>query len=174
VVPIRVPPLRERPGDITLLTLRFLESSAQRCKKPVRAIAPAAMRALSRYSWPGNVRELQNVIERAVIVAKGDTILDVERFLTGTAERPRVDLSLQFHRAKARVVDEFERAYIAGVLEAHGQGGAGGQARRPRSEEPLGQGRSLWTAQKCRVRGSGACGGSSRRRCCCRQAPGTS
>jgi len=120
VMPIRVPPLRERPSDIPLLATRFLGSSAQRCKKPVRSIAPAAMEALSRYSWPGNVRELQNVIERAVIVAKGDTVLDVERFLTGTAERPRVDLSLQFHRAKARVVEEFERAYIAGVLEAHG------------------------------------------------------
>src|SRR5499425_2704629 len=120
VMPIRVPSLRERPGDIPLLASHFLQESAQRCKKPVRAIAPAAMEALARYSWPGNVRELQNVIERAVIIVKGDTVLDVERFLTGTAERPRVDLSLQFHRAKARVVEEFERAYIAGVLEAHG------------------------------------------------------
>jgi DNA-binding NtrC family response regulator len=120
VMPIRVPPLRERPGDIPLLASRFLESSARRCKKPVRAIAPAAMQSLTRYAWPGNVRELQNVIERAVIVARGDTLLDVERFLAGTAERPRVDLSLQFHQAKARVVEEFERAYIAGVLEMHG------------------------------------------------------
>src|SRR4029453_4208172 len=119
MMPIQVPSLRERPGDVPLLATRFLESSAQRSKKAVRGIAPAAMEALSRYSWPGNVRELQNVIERAVIVAKGDTVLDVERFLTGTVERPRVDLSLQFHRAKARVVEEFERAYVAGVLEAH-------------------------------------------------------
>jgi DNA-binding NtrC family response regulator len=86
----------------------------------VRSIAPAAMQALARYAWPGNVRELENVIERAVIVAKGDTITDVERFLTGEAERPRVDLSLPFRDAKARVVEEFERAYIAGVLEAAG------------------------------------------------------
>jgi transcriptional regulator with PAS, ATPase and Fis domain len=120
VMPIRVPSLRERPGDIPLLASHFLQASAQRCKKPVRSIAPAVMQALARYSWPGNVRELQNVIERAVIIAKGDMVLDVERFLTGTAERARVDLSLQFHRAKARVVEEFERAYIAGVLEAHG------------------------------------------------------
>jgi transcriptional regulator with GAF, ATPase, and Fis domain len=53
-------------------------------------------------------------------VAKGDTIIDVDRFLSGTAERSRVDVSLQFHEAKARVVEEFERAYVAGVLEAHG------------------------------------------------------
>src|SRR5262245_62243619 len=76
VMPIRVPALRERPGDIPLLASHFLQGSAHRCKKPVRAIAPAAMQALARYAWPGNVRELQNVIERAVIVSKGDTILD--------------------------------------------------------------------------------------------------
>ncbi len=79
VLPIRVPPLRERPGDIPLLAQHFLEASARRTKKPVRAIAPAAMQALRRYAWPGNVRELENVIERAVIVAKGETIADVER-----------------------------------------------------------------------------------------------
>src|SRR5262245_13207605 len=91
VMPIRVPPLRERPGDVPLLARLFLESSARRCKKTVGAIAPAAMQALCRYSWPGNVRELENVIERAVIVAKGDTILDVDRFLAGTVDHPRAD-----------------------------------------------------------------------------------
>jgi DNA-binding NtrC family response regulator len=120
VLPIRVPPLRERVEDIPRLAQHFLAESARRAKKPVRAIAPAAMQALCRYPWPGNVRELENVIERAVIVARGDTITDVERFLTGEPERARVDLSLPFREAKARVVEEFERAYIAGVLEAHG------------------------------------------------------
>ena len=120
VMPVRVPPLRERPGDIPLLAQHFLEQSARRSKRAVRAIAPAALQALCRYTWPGNVRELENVIERAVIVAKDDdTINDVERFLTGEGERPRVDLSLAFRDAKARVVDEFERAYFAGLLEAY-------------------------------------------------------
>jgi DNA-binding NtrC family response regulator len=119
VMPVRVPPLRERAGDVPLLALHFLERSAHRAKKAVRTITPAAMAALCRYAWPGNVRELENVLERAVIVAKGDTIADVERFLTPEAERPRVDLSLPFRDAKARVVEEFERAYVAGVLEAH-------------------------------------------------------
>ncbi|HET9489902.1 MAG TPA: sigma-54 dependent transcriptional regulator [Methylomirabilota bacterium] len=120
VVPIRVPPLRERPGDIPLLAQHFLEVSARRAKKPVRVIAPGAMDALCRYAWPGNVRELENVIERAVIVAKGEAIADVEAFLAGAGERPPVDLSLPFRDAKGRVVEEFERAYIAGVLEMHG------------------------------------------------------
>jgi DNA-binding NtrC family response regulator len=120
VVPIRVPPLRERTGDIPLLAEHFLEASARRTKKTVRHIAPTAMQALCRYAWPGNVRELENVIERAVIVAKGDVIADVERFLSGEGERSKVDLSLPFRDAKARVVEEFERAYIGGVLEAQG------------------------------------------------------
>jgi DNA-binding NtrC family response regulator len=120
VMPIRVPPLRERTEDIPLLAQHFLDVSARRTKKSVRAIAPAAMQALSRYGWPGNVRELENVIERAVIVAKGDTVTEVERFLTGNGEPTRVDLSLPFRDAKARVVEEFERAYISGVLETHG------------------------------------------------------
>ena len=120
VMPVLVPPLRERAGDIPLLAQHFLEASARRSKKTVRVISPAVMLALCRYAWPGNVRELENVIERAVIVAKGDTIADVERFLTGEAERPRVDLGLPFRDAKARVIEEFERAYIVGVLEAEG------------------------------------------------------
>ena len=120
VVPVRVPPLRERAGDIPLLAQHFFDASARRSKKTMRAIAPEAMQALCRYAWPGNVRELENVIERAVIVAKGDTLADVERFLTGEGGRPRVDLTLPFREAKARVVEEFERAYVTGVLEAEG------------------------------------------------------
>ncbi len=120
VMPVRIPPLRERASDIPLLAAHFLDVSARRSKKAVRAIDAAAMQALCRYAWPGNVRELENVIERAVIVAKGDTITDVERFLTGEAARSRVDLSLPFRDAKARVVEEFERAYVAGVLEREG------------------------------------------------------
>jgi DNA-binding NtrC family response regulator len=120
VMPIRVPPLRERDGDVPLLARHFLGESARRSKKPVRDIAPAAMQALCRYRWPGNVRELENVIERAVIVARGDTIMDVDRLLGPESGRSGVDLSLPFREAKARVVEEFERSYVSGVLEANG------------------------------------------------------
>ena len=121
VMPVRVPPLRERVDDIPLLAGHFLEVSARRSKKVVRSIAPTAMQALCAYGWPGNVRELENVIERAVIVAKSDALTDVEPFLTGAgvAGAP-LDLGLPFREAKARVVEAFERAYVTGVLEAHG------------------------------------------------------
>jgi two-component system response regulator GlrR len=120
VMPIRVPPLRERVGDVPLLARHFLQNSARRTKKPVRDIGPDAMQALCRYRWPGNIRELENVIERAVIVVRGDSIVDVDGFLGPESGRPGVDLSLPFRDAKARVVEEFERAYISGVLEASG------------------------------------------------------
>ena len=89
VMPVRVPALRERPEDIPLLAEHFLEQASRRSKKSVRAIAPESLQALVRYPWPGNVRELENVIERAVIVANGDILADVERFLAPDAAPTR-------------------------------------------------------------------------------------
>jgi DNA-binding NtrC family response regulator len=121
VFPIRVPPLRERAEDIPALVAHFVTESARRCKKTIRGFAPPALEALLRYPWPGNVRELENVVERAVIVAREDVIADVTPFLApGGADRAVVDLTLPFREAKARVVEEFERAYVAGVLGLHG------------------------------------------------------
>ena len=71
---ISVPPLRERRGDIPLLVHDFVRRAAQRVKKDVQSVSPEAMTALMNYSWPGNVRELEHAIERAVIVARGETI----------------------------------------------------------------------------------------------------
>ena len=120
VMPVRVPPLRERPEDIPLLARHFVEQASRRLKKPVSGISPESLAALTRYAWPGNVRELENVIERAVIVAPGNTLVDVERFLAPSGAHAPVDLSLPFRDAKARVVEEFERAYIEGLLKSHG------------------------------------------------------
>jgi DNA-binding NtrC family response regulator len=121
VMPVRVPALRERPEDISLLAQHFLEEASRRLKRVVRGIVPESLEALVRYPWPGNVRELENVIERAVIVSREDVLTRLERFLGGPAgAHAPVDLSLPFRDAKARVVEEFERAYVAGLLEANG------------------------------------------------------
>jgi DNA-binding NtrC family response regulator len=120
VMPVRVPALRERPEDVPLLARFFLEQAARRSKKTVRDIAAESLAALVRYPWPGNVRELENVIERAVIVSAGDTLTGIGRFLAPQGTHARVDLSLPFRDAKARVVEEFERAYVQGLLEAYG------------------------------------------------------
>jgi DNA-binding NtrC family response regulator len=120
VMPIRIPPLRERQDDIAPLARHFLEQASRRTRKSIREISPASLAALRRYPWPGNVRELENVIERGVIVAKGAVLDGLERFLAPAGAHAPVDLSLPFREAKARVVEEFERAYVAGLLDAHG------------------------------------------------------
>jgi len=76
VFPIRVPPLRERVEDIPLLAEYYASHYGRKVGKAVRRIAPEAMAVLSAYSWPGNIRELQNVVERAVILARRE-VLDV-------------------------------------------------------------------------------------------------
>ena len=76
VVPLTMPPLRERRVDIPLLAMFFLEKSARRLGRPIKQFAEETMARLCRYSWPGNIRELQNVIERAVVLATG-TVLRV-------------------------------------------------------------------------------------------------
>jgi DNA-binding NtrC family response regulator len=75
VVTIRLPPLRERSGDITLLVDHFLHRFAQREGRQSVGIAPEALALAQGYSWPGNVRELENVMERAFTLAKGSVIL---------------------------------------------------------------------------------------------------
>src|SRR5258708_6236717 len=74
VITIELPPLRQRKEDIPLLVDFFLKKYAEENDRPVRSIAPEALRPLMSYSWPGNVRELENVIERAVVLSSGPSI----------------------------------------------------------------------------------------------------
>ncbi len=74
VFPILLPPLRERPSDIPLLAEHFLQKYAPGTGKPVHRIDPTALAALTAYAWPGNVRELENLVERALILARGSEI----------------------------------------------------------------------------------------------------
>jgi len=74
VFPLRLPALRERPEDITLLVHHFMELSARRMHKPVASVSKEAMHVLQAYPWPGNVRELQNFVERAVILSPGNVL----------------------------------------------------------------------------------------------------
>jgi DNA-binding NtrC family response regulator len=74
VVTLRIPPLRERPGDIQQLADHFLAHFCQEHGKPAKRISPEALEILSRYPWPGNVRELRNVMESVVVFHQGDVI----------------------------------------------------------------------------------------------------
>jgi transcriptional regulator with PAS, ATPase and Fis domain len=77
-ITIHVPPLRERNEDIQLLTEHFLHMYAQKYERPIGGVSQAAYQRLFGHIWPGNVRELQNVIERAVLLAKGTRIEPVD------------------------------------------------------------------------------------------------
>src|SRR3954467_5794039 len=77
-ITIHVPPLRERSEDIQLLTEHFLKMYAKKYDRPITGVSQAAYQRLFSHSWPGNVRELQNVIERAVLLAKGNKIEPVD------------------------------------------------------------------------------------------------
>jgi formate hydrogenlyase transcriptional activator len=107
VFPIRLPPLRERPEDIPLLVRHFAGQHAQRLHKPVHTIPAEALEALTRYPWPGNVRELQNVIERAVILAR-DGVL---RPVLPTWQQP-----LQLSSVGSSTLANVKRDYILQVL----------------------------------------------------------
>jgi len=88
VVRIHIPPLRERREDIRLLVNYFLNKFAKDKAGPPRSIAPVVLKALEKYHWPGNVRELENIIRRALVMAKGDAILltDLPAEINGQAQ----------------------------------------------------------------------------------------
>jgi formate hydrogenlyase transcriptional activator len=74
VFPIRIPPLRERPGDFPLLVRYFTQKYSRRMQKQIESIPAAALRKLSGWHWPGNIRELENFIERSVILTRGTAL----------------------------------------------------------------------------------------------------
>jgi DNA-binding NtrC family response regulator len=74
VLPVELPPLRARPGDIPLLVNYYVDTYNREFRKKVRGVEPNAMEALKTYGWPGNVRELRNVVERAMLLADGQTL----------------------------------------------------------------------------------------------------
>jgi formate hydrogenlyase transcriptional activator len=113
VFPIRIPPLRDRPGDIVLLADHFLAVVAAKLGRPPLELAPAAADRLKTCRWPGNVRELQNVIERAVILSPGDVVAGDA--IVVTPGSPAVDPR---SADAGRTLAAIERDAILAVLEA--------------------------------------------------------
>jgi DNA-binding NtrC family response regulator len=122
VFPITLPPLRDRADDIPLLVEHFLRRFAERLGKRLVGVAPDAMAALVEYRWPGNIRELENLMERAVLLAEGDTIgLEELPGLSGSgpAAPPAEELEELDLKEYVRVhTARLERVRIQRVLEA--------------------------------------------------------
>jgi two-component system, NtrC family, nitrogen regulation response regulator NtrX len=138
VIPIYVPPLRERTEDIALLVRHFMDQISRESNVRPKRVAPAAMETLQRYRWKGNIRELRNTVERLIIMTAGDTIevadlpesvkspsgasVHVSATVAGVAA-PKLDGDSQ-DRAKAGTLREFkdnaERAFLVGKLRENG------------------------------------------------------
>jgi len=112
VIPIEVPPLRERNDDVLLLARHFVEKFSRELGRPIPRLSDALLASLVAYPWPGNVRELENVVQRLVVMAEGEEI-DV----------PSLPVSMRFsaprpasvHRSLAEVEAEHVRAVLASV-----------------------------------------------------------
>ncbi len=124
VIPIQIPPLRERTGDIVLLAEHFLNKFSSRMGKEIKSISEPAMDILCRYNWPGNVRELENVMERAVALEPSSVVLPerlpdkirnyspLSEKLKGTTDVkiPETGFNLQFH------IENIECGYLKRAL----------------------------------------------------------
>ncbi len=114
VVPIRIPPLRDRIEDVPLLADHFLRTYCSRHSKVVEGITDAAIELMGRYAWPGNVRELENAIERAVVLCRGNRI-DVED-LPQELRTPQAAMGRQVVFSVGVRLDEVERRMITETL----------------------------------------------------------
>ncbi len=116
VVPVTLPPLRERREDIPLLAEHFLLAIAERNSKLIRGFSPQAMDLLVRNRWKGNVRELENVVERAVIMARGDLIQpgDLPGHIMDEGDAPSAGI------IPGRPLSDLEREAILSTLEMTG------------------------------------------------------
>jgi two-component system, NtrC family, response regulator AtoC len=109
VIPIVVPPLRERKEDLPLLVEHFLEQLGAEMKRQVEAVSPEGMAILMSHDWPGNVRELRNILERGIVVAPGPVLQPLDLGLIQTAGG--YDL-----KAEPASLEEVERRHVADVL----------------------------------------------------------
>ncbi|MCJ7593189.1 MAG: sigma-54 dependent transcriptional regulator, partial [Desulfobacterales bacterium] len=125
VIHIELPPLKERPQDIPILSYHFLKKYAQINQKDVQEISPEAMQVLLSREYPGNVRELENFIERGVIFATSKTLTPKDLHLDGDEasfyQAAGEDMArLSFKDAKDRVIERFHSQYIMALLRESG------------------------------------------------------
>ncbi len=124
IVPVQLPPLRERPGDVVVLARHFVDKLAPRTNPAIQDLADDAIGALKAYRWPGNVRELENVIEQALVFAEGERITaDDLPALLGTLKSSSVAPAKELPpeddpRTLDEILEGLEKALILRAFEA--------------------------------------------------------
>jgi two-component system response regulator AtoC len=116
VIPINVPPLRERKDDIELLVSHFLEKFDEVYKKDIKKIEPDVMRALEDYDWPGNIRELENYMERAIVLNKSH-VLTVADFHDSVSRKQTAVVEYNEEDGLMTAVELYERELILSELK---------------------------------------------------------
>ena len=123
VIPIHLPPLRDRREDIPLLVAHFIKKLSLEVGRPVRGVAPEALTVLEQYHWPGNIRELENVIERAIVLGSSE-LLDADALPASLRERRnRHDVPLELPAEGIDLeaaLDRIEHRYMQLALERVG------------------------------------------------------
>jgi transcriptional regulator with GAF, ATPase, and Fis domain len=118
VLPITLPPLRERADDIPLLVDFYLDAYNTEFKKRIRGVTPTAMKKLQAYGWPGNVRELRNAVERAMLLAEGDELTG-DDFTLGGAGALRLTDRVELPPSGIDL-EQLERSLVVQALERTG------------------------------------------------------
>lgn len=113
VIPVKIPPLRDRPDDITPLVHHFLDKHNRLHKRGLRGISAAALRTLQKYSWPGNVRELENVIQRAILLSIDCELTPECLLFDGPPQEP-----VEYRAIELMTIGEMEKLMIGKALEA--------------------------------------------------------
>lgn len=127
VLAVSLPPLRNRPGDARLLADCFIRRLSAQYGRPAKSLDANALRFLDDYQWPGNVRELENLIHREFLLGEGSCLslsagsTAAEKCAPVVRSDPAILVEWPFRKAKARVIEEFERSYVTELLrKTHG------------------------------------------------------
>ncbi len=128
VITIHLPPLRERLQDVPLLAAHFLQKYARENHKAIVAMQQEAIEHLMKYNWPGNVRELENVIERAVVLARGAVITPADLSLEEPPEKAPLNTIEYFVLPATSTLAQIEREAIIQALR-HTEGNREATAR---------------------------------------------
>ena len=133
VLPIIIPPLRDRREDIPLLVGHFISKYSEKLNAPVKGISNKALHQLVSYSWPGNVRELENVIQRALVSSRSELITEFPSLgkpineTQAPVQNPDEESTIfveagsgaDYHTVKQALIEQFERTYLVHLLDKH-------------------------------------------------------